>query len=85
MQFERFLSIRNMQRKPARTLALMLLAALLSMTIFAGAVVITSLTNGLKSYTDRLGADVVVVPYKARTKGNFESILLQGIPWLSSG
>ena len=27
-----------------------------------------------------LGADIVAVPYEARTKGAFESILLQGIP-----
>ena len=36
--------------------------------------------NGLSSYENRLGADIVVVPYEATTKKEFESILVQGIP-----
>ncbi|MBR1780600.1 MAG: ABC transporter permease [Oscillospiraceae bacterium] len=69
-----------MKRKPARTAALVLLAAFLSLSIFGGSLVITSLQNGLRSYEARLGADIVAVPYQARAKGTFESILLQGIP-----
>lgn len=80
MNFETMLAARNMKRKPARTAALVLLAAFLSLTVFAGSVVILSLRNGLNSCRKRLGADIVVVPYEARTKGEFESILLQGIP-----
>ena len=80
MRFQRFLSLKNIRRKPARSAALMLLAALLSLSIFTGSVVISSLQSGLQSYQDRLGADVIAVPYEARTKGTFDSILLQGIP-----
>lgn len=80
MRFERELSVKNLKRKPGRTAALILLAAFLSFSVFGGSLVVMSLQNGLKSYESRMGADIVMVPYEARTKGTFESILLQGIP-----
>lgn len=80
MGFAGNMSAKNLRRRPVRTAAMVLIAAFLAFSVFAGSVVITSLQNGLKSYEARLGADVIVVPYEARTKGEFESILLQGIP-----
>lgn len=56
-----------------------LLVMCLSFTIFAGAFVIISLQNGLSSYQDRLGADIVVVPKSATGHGTVDDILLQGI------
>ncbi len=80
MKFERTLSLKNLRRRPARTAALALLTAFLSLSVFAGSVIVSSLRSGLSSYGDRLGADIVAVPYQATTKKQFESILLQGIP-----
>lgn len=80
MGFERRLARRNLARKPVRMAALVLLAAFLSFSIFAGSLVVLSLQKGLESYESRLGADIVVVPYEARSHGTLESILLQGIP-----
>ena len=80
MGFERKLAWRNLARKPVRTAALILLAAFLSNSVFAGSLVVLSLQNGLKIYEARLGADIVVVPKQARSHGTLESILLQGIP-----
>ena len=80
MKFEKNLALKNLKRKPVRTAALILLAAFLSLSVFGGSVVVAGLRNGLKSYEARLGADIVAVPYEARTKGTFESILVQGIP-----
>ena len=80
MKFEKTLALRNLKRKPARTAALVLLTAFLSLSVFGGSVIISSLRSGLASYGDRLGADIVAVPYQATTKKEFESILLQGIP-----
>ncbi|MBR1658950.1 MAG: ABC transporter permease [Oscillospiraceae bacterium] len=77
---EPYLARKNLLRRPARTAALALLTAFLCLSVFAGSVVVMSLRNGLRSYGERLGADIVAVPYQARTKGSFESILLQGIP-----
>ncbi len=80
MTFERKLAWRNLSRRPVRSGALIMLAAFLSLTIFAGSMVVLSLQNGLKSYEARLGADIVVVPKQARSHGSLEAILLQGIP-----
>ena len=80
MRFIRNLSLKNLKRRPVRTAALILIAAFLTLSVFAGSLIVTSLQNGLESYEARLGADIVAVPYEARTKGEFESILLQGIP-----
>ena len=80
MKFERQLARRNLSRRPVRTAALILLAAFLSFSVFAGSMIVLSLQNGLESYESRLGADIVVVPYEARSHGTLESILLQGIP-----
>ena len=80
MKFERTLSLKNLRRKSARSTALILLSALLSLSMFGGAMIVSGLRNGLQSYEARLGADIVVVPSQARSKGTFESILLQGIP-----
>ncbi|MBQ8975352.1 MAG: ABC transporter permease [Oscillospiraceae bacterium] len=80
MKFERGLSAKNLKRKPARTAALILLAAFLSFSILGGSLIVMSLRNGLRSYESRLGADIVVVPKQARSHGTVESIILQGIP-----
>ena len=80
MKLARSLAVRNLRRRPARTAALMLLCAFLALSVFGGSMVVMSLRSGLESYKARLGADIVAVPYQARTKGSFESILLQGIP-----
>ena len=80
MKLEWNLAWRNIQRRPVRTAALMLLSAFLALSVFGGSVMVASLQNGLKSYEARLGADIVAAPYQARTKGSFDAILLQGIP-----
>ena len=69
---------RNLLRKPARTTALVLLTALLSLSVFGGSLIILSLRGGLNSLENRLGADVIVVPSTAKSKTNLEQILLQG-------
>lgn len=80
MKFAKYLSVRNLRRKPARTAALVILTAFLAFSIFGGSVIVASLRNGLDSYRSRLGADIVVVPNEARSKGTLDDILLQGIP-----
>ena len=80
MNFTTQLSVKNIRRRPLRSVTLMLLAAFLAFSVFAGSLVVISLQNGLKSYEARLGADVVVVPAEAGLKGGLESILLQGVP-----
>ena len=76
----RELPLRNLVRKPGRTWALILLTAFLSLSVFGGSMVVASLRSGLNSLEARLGADVIVLPREAKTKLNFENILLQDTP-----
>lgn len=73
-----FLAYKNIIKRPIRTTALLALAAILALSIFSGTVVVNSLSNGFSSLEDRLGADIMVVPYEATTKQKLENIVLQG-------
>ena len=72
------LAYKNVVNRPARSAALVILLALLSFTAFGGTVIVSSLQNGFTSLEDRLGADIMVVPYEAATRNSLESIILQG-------
>ena len=80
MKFEINLAIKNITGHSGRSIALILLAALLSGSVFGGSLIVKSLKNGLSSYEDRLGADIIVASEEALSDGKFESILLQGVP-----
>ena len=70
--------LKNLIRRPGRTLALIALTALLSFSVFGGSMVVLSLKSGLNSLESRLGADIIVVPSSAQSKVSFQNILLQG-------
>ena len=72
------LAYKNVANRPMRTAALVLLLAFLSFTAFAETVVVAALQKGFTSLEDRLGADIMVVPYEAATKSSLESIILLG-------
>lgn len=65
-------------RRPARSLALGLLAALLSAAVLDGTMVLQSMRGGFSAMEDRLGADIMVVPYAALSKKNYENELFLG-------
>lgn len=68
----------NITGKKGRSAALFIFAILLSFSIFGGALILLSLRSGLQSLEQRLGADIIVVPYEARTKVSADTILAQG-------
>ena len=70
--------IRNLTRRPGRTTAMILLTALLSLSVFGGTVIVSSLRQGLDSMENRLGADIIVVPAEAESKASMKNLLLQG-------
>ncbi len=72
------LPVKNLIRRPGRTAALVLLTAFLALSVFGGSVVVRSLQSGLDSLQARLGADIVVLPGSARSKVDFQQLLLQG-------
>lgn len=78
MSLSKSLSYKNISRKPARSIALILLSSLLCFIIAGGSLAVSGLRNGLASLDKRLGADIMVVPYEAATKKSLEGIVLQG-------
>ena len=74
------LPVINCIRKPGRTAALTVLSCILCFCILGGSLFITGLRSGLASLQDRLGADIMVVPYEASTKSSLKNIILQGNP-----
>ncbi len=74
------IAYRNVRRRPVRTAVLLVLTALLSLAVCGGTLLVSGLQKGLGSLEARLGADIMVVPYEARSKSNLESIVLQGNP-----
>ena len=74
------LPVRNIQRRPGRSAALILLSLLLGAAVLGGTLVIAGLRSGLASLEARLGADIMVVPYEAATKSGLSDMVLQGNP-----
>ena len=74
----RQLSLYNLKRRLFRTACLSVVVAVLAFTLFGGAIMASSLQNGMSSMEQRLGADLMVVP-KGQGEQT-EAILLQGIP-----
>lgn len=72
------LPLKNLRGKPLRTAVLVILTALLALTFLSGTLMVSSLRSGLGSLENRLGAEIIVVPYEATTKKSFENIVLQG-------
>ena len=72
------LPLRNLERKPGRTAALILLTAFLALAVFGGSVIVLSLRGGLRSLEARLGADIILVPSEAQSKVSFQNMFLQG-------
>lgn len=68
----------NLRRKPVRTGMLMAVVALFAFTLFCGTIVGKSVSNGTKMMAERLGADVLFVPYGANTQ--LQNSLLRGEP-----
>jgi putative ABC transport system permease protein len=70
------LSLQNLKAKPVRTACLGMVAAILSFTIFGGAILALNLRQGLAAMTRRFGADLMVVPSGSSEKA--QSLLLRG-------
>ena len=72
------LPYKNLIKRPGRSIALIVLAAFLAFSVLAGTMMVNSLRSGLASLQNRLGADIMVVPYEAATKSDLQNIVLQG-------
>ena len=72
------LALRNLTGRPGRTCALILLVCCLSLTLCGGGLVRISLSRGLESLENRMGADVIVMPSRGALKVDPETLFLQG-------
>lgn len=74
----KFIAKENLKNKAVRTTFLVLTVSVLVLFLLVGSVISKSLTEGVDNLSNRLGADIIVVPqgYKA----NIESVLLKGEP-----
>ena len=72
------LAMENIRQRKTRSTCMILLVALFSIIVYMGSMFSFSLSRGLESLSDRLGADVIVVP--AGYKAEIESVLLKGEP-----
>lgn len=68
----------NIKRQPIRTFFLGFLIFILAFVLFSGTFLVKSLNDGLTSLSDRLGADIIVVPQGYDSK--IEGALLRGEP-----
>ena len=75
------LPLANLKRHMGRTTGLAAIVALLAFALYGGSLLVTSLQNGLESLEARLGADIVVAPYSAKTQYDLlDDVLLEGTP-----
>lgn len=72
------LSIRNLKYNVIRSFGLVFIITVLSFSLFGNTVLSESLTNGLNSLSDRLGADIAIVPKEHTT--DYKDALLTGEP-----
>ena len=68
----------NLRRNPYRTFSIMLLVAVSSGVLFASFLVSASLKRGLNGMTERIWADLMIVP--EGYAGGLENVLLSGEP-----
>lgn len=73
-----FLAKANIGKNPIRSLSLITIIAVFVIFLFCGSMFSVSLSNGINSLSNRLGADILIVPEGYQT--NFESVLLKGEP-----
>ncbi len=71
-------AIKNIRRKVIRSILLLLAVTVVTGTIFSATLFISSMRNALRIGTNRLGADVLVVPKKYESQAR--SALLSGKP-----
>lgn len=72
------LAWKNIQGRPGRSAALMIISCLISITIFTGTMIARSIECGTDSLKARLGADLIVIP--AGSDDDVEALLVKGNP-----
>ncbi len=74
------LPFRNLRVYMGRSVAMLVFAALMTVAIFGGTMVIGGVKRGLETVESRLGADIMVTPESAKNDFDAQTVLLQGEP-----
>jgi putative ABC transport system permease protein len=74
----RRLAWNNLKRRPCRSVSLAGMVALFAFTLFAGTILNENLSRGLDGLAERLGADILIVPYGYERQT--QAALLRGEP-----
>ncbi len=72
------LAWRNLAQKPFRTTCLIIMTLLFSASLFGGSILTKNLNDGIAGMANRLGADILIVPYGYEKE--LEVALLRGEP-----
>lgn len=72
------LAWRNLAQKPFRTTCLIIMTLLFSASLFGGSILTKNLSDGIAGMANRLGADILIVPYGYEKE--LEVALLRGEP-----
>ncbi len=72
------LAMENIRRKPVRSFVLIIFIMVFTFVLVLGSLTSISLSNGIESLSNRLGADVMVVP--AGHEARIDDVLLSGDP-----
>ncbi|MBE6475434.1 MAG: FtsX-like permease family protein [Actinomyces succiniciruminis] len=70
----------NLRGYPARTAALVAIAALMSSVLFGGTLLVRGIREGLETTRSRLGADILVTPAEAANEFDAQNVLVQAKP-----
>ena len=73
-----YLALRNIRRKMFRTVSIVLSVSVVAGTLFSATIVIYSVKKSINVGTNRLGADILVVPASAETQAR--TALISGEP-----
>lgn len=72
------LAMENIRQRPLRSFVLIVFIMLFTFVLLLGSLISKSLSGGIESLSNRLGADVMVVPSGYETR--IDAVLLTGIP-----
>mgnify|MGYP000444120676 FL=1 len=56
------MAVQNLKAKKSRTLFMMFFVVLMAATVFFSTILMENMRQGIKSTTERAGADIIVVP-----------------------
>ncbi len=73
-----FLAAKNIKRKNIRSFGLIAIVAIFAFVLFDASILITNIQRGISTTSQRMGADLMVVPLDYET--DFEDILLRSEP-----